>query len=207
MELSGIGALSLSIAGAGAALAAQDKTPPQKFRDLDEILSHKVADRKLPYWVKEVDKPTVDIDWDNLEPFGISQTLFHPKNHNPGEYEAIIKKQRDVVTQRIRDKVPNYSLRDYALLNASQWGGFYPSIYPNWDGPDIYKERNRIPQHPFFNWAPDDFGVPKWTGTPEEGSRMLRVADVCWVLEMWAFYIWVIPRFANCFSPISPLRM
>lgn len=176
MELSGLGTLGLGVMGAGAVFAAQDQTKPEKFKDLDEILSHRVADRKLPYWVREVDKPTVDIDWDNLAPFCISRTLFNPGNWAPGEYEAIIKKQRESVTQKIRDNVPNHSLRDYALVNAAQWGGFYPSIYPCWDGPDIYKERNRIPQHPCFNWAPEDFGVPKWTGTPEEGSRMLRVA-------------------------------
>lgn len=34
----------------------------ESFRDLDDIKSQPLAKRKLPFWVKEVGNPTVEID-------------------------------------------------------------------------------------------------------------------------------------------------
>jgi hypothetical protein len=40
-----------------------------KARDLDEVAASPLAQWKRPWWVKTVDKPTVDIDWDVVERF------------------------------------------------------------------------------------------------------------------------------------------
>ena len=38
-------------------------------RDLDEVAASPMAKWERPWWVKTVDKPTVDIDWDVVERF------------------------------------------------------------------------------------------------------------------------------------------
>ena len=39
------------------------------FTDLDETMASPLAVWKRPWWVCEVDKPTMDIDWDATERF------------------------------------------------------------------------------------------------------------------------------------------
>lgn len=39
------------------------------FHDLDEVIASPKADWKRPWWVRWVDKPTVEIDWDNMQRF------------------------------------------------------------------------------------------------------------------------------------------
>lgn len=48
-------------------------------------------ERNLPFWVKEVDEPTVEIDWDNMEIFpGQFNTLFNPMSwDDPGEFMKV----------------------------------------------------------------------------------------------------------------------
>ena len=36
------------------------------YHDLDEVKASPAAERKLPWWTREVDKPTVEIDWSNI---------------------------------------------------------------------------------------------------------------------------------------------
>jgi hypothetical protein len=48
-----------------------------KDKDLDEIKSSPAAERKLPWWIKEVDKPTVDIDWSRMQRFNCSNIMFN----------------------------------------------------------------------------------------------------------------------------------
>ena len=53
----------------------------EPFKDLDDMKSSPFAKRKMPFWVTEVDKPTVEIDWDNMEVFeGVHRTLFNPES-------------------------------------------------------------------------------------------------------------------------------
>ena len=49
------------------------------FKDLDEMMASPVAERKMPFWVKEVDEPTVQIDWETMEVFPhLGNSLFNP---------------------------------------------------------------------------------------------------------------------------------
>jgi len=53
----------------------------ESFKDLDDMKSSPLAKRKMPFWVKEVDKPTVEVDWDNMQIFeGVHKTLFNPES-------------------------------------------------------------------------------------------------------------------------------
>lgn len=47
-----------------------------QYRDLDEVKASPAAERKLPWWIKEVDKPTVEIDWSKMKRFDSSNIMF-----------------------------------------------------------------------------------------------------------------------------------
>jgi len=71
----------IKMLGFGAGAVGLDATSgfATSFKDLDEMKSSPLAHRNLPFWVKEVDEPTVKIDWDNMQIFpSPSSTLFNP---------------------------------------------------------------------------------------------------------------------------------
>ena len=77
--------------------------------------------------------------------------------------------------KKVQDNVPGHSLRDRALADANCWGwGRLSSLAPPWAGTEV--QANPKWEHPTMFWTPEDYGVPKYEGTPEENSRMLRVA-------------------------------
>ena len=162
----GAGAIGLGASGCGA-----------PFKDLDEMKSAPFAERKLPFWVKEVDEPTVKIDWENMQIFpGPHATLFNPHSWpDKSEYFKIHANNIQSTKKKVKENVPGYSLRDRALADANCWGwGKISSIAPSWTGPDV-KASDKW-EHPTMFYTPEDYGVPKYEGTPEENSRMLRVA-------------------------------
>jgi hypothetical protein len=59
LKILGLGGLGL---GASAVAAPV-------IHDLDELMASPQADFKRPGWVKEVDKPTVEIDWKMMQRF------------------------------------------------------------------------------------------------------------------------------------------
>lgn len=61
MKTLGLGAGVLGLGAAGVSAAG--------FKDLDGKTTSARAERDLPFWVKEVDEPTVEIDWENMEIF------------------------------------------------------------------------------------------------------------------------------------------
>ncbi len=147
------------------------------FKDVDEMMASPLADRKLPFWVKEVDEPTTEIDWDNMEVFpSVMNTLFNPNSwDNPEEYMAVHALNISSTKEKVQNNFPGYSLRDRALADANCWGwGALSSLAPTWTGPDV-KALNEW-EHPTMFWTPEQYGVPRYEGTPEENSKMLRVA-------------------------------
>ena len=59
----------LGLGSVGVGAAALGLSPVMPFADLDDMMSSEFSSRKLPFWVKEVDKPTVEIDYDQIERF------------------------------------------------------------------------------------------------------------------------------------------
>ena len=95
------------------------------FLDLDEMMSSPAAERKLPFWVKEVDEPTVKIDWENMEVFPhLGMSLFNPMawGDDGKEWSEIQARNIESTTQMVKDNVPGYSLKDHALGDAQCWG-------------------------------------------------------------------------------------
>ena len=172
MKMLGIGAGTIGLGAAGLGAFAG-------FKDLDEMMASPLAERKLPFWVKEVDEPTVKIDWENMEIFpGPENTLFNPASwENQKDYFDIYHRNIESTKKNVQDNVPGLSLKDRALADANCWGWggrSGASLAPPWAGVDV--KANPQWEHPTMYYTPEDYGVPKYNGTPEENSRMLRTA-------------------------------
>ena len=156
----------LGLAGAGlggVALAAP------AFHDLDELTSSHSAQAKRAWWVKEADEPTVEIDWDLMHR-DVSQTCqssaLHARYHGWEGWEA--KRRSNSASDNIgldltvSDK-PGYKLRDMALYDANGASGSVS--YSRDSAGHLIVGRGK---------TPEERGVPRWTGTPEEAAKMLR---------------------------------
>ncbi len=141
--------------------------------DLDEVISSPKAEWKRPWWVRTVDKPTMEIDWDATERFDarkIQQVSFYKY---VGEEESM--RLRKLATERSRQWIaenrPYYSLRDRAVDLAGRRGSVKTRFINEWEDKPVDKASG--------GWggqllSPEKLGVPRWEGTPEENSRMIR---------------------------------
>ena len=152
-----------SMAGAAAAVtlkqqdSANDLSRISKFDD--------TAGRPArPWWVKKVDRPTVEVDWDRIERFdarsavlglGINFSDFV----DPKEIERLDEVAAKNELERLLEKTPGYTLPDQAL---------YESFLIN-----IHQQRSFL--GPQKAKTPEERGIVPWEGTPEEAARILRV--------------------------------
>jgi len=158
----------------GAATGAMAIAPSVMARDLDELMASPIAERRLPRWVKEVDKPTVEIDWQIMKPFDGTKTMFNP----PALEEAVGPEESKRLfeigglfgeggyARMVRENRPGYTLKELAL---NMGGRFY-----------MFPSKYQKDHHPFIGPqmapTPEDLGVPRWEGTPEENTRLVRAA-------------------------------
>ncbi|AGG05866.1 reductive dehalogenase [Dehalococcoides mccartyi] len=185
----------LGIAGAG--LGAAAATVPV-FHDLDEAVSAPVAGGfRRPWWVKEreYEDPTCEVDWSQIERSDNSWIMHGVRNGVKGgylfagqKYLDWQKEGSDRAFNGVKNNEPGLTLRDMALE-----GGASPLLMGlnkvvNFVLPEIDQDQV-LAQFGFTAAAwpnassfwvasapPDFWGVPKWQGTPEENSRMLRSA-------------------------------
>jgi reductive dehalogenase len=163
MKALGFGAAGLGAAGAAAPV----------FHDLDELTSSAPKPlRQRRWWIKEVDEPTVEIDWNLMarhHGFHSTQSgaiLARYCDDGPAGYSAILAQGSAGVPEGIKANTPGLTLRDNALGNAS----FFSSGAPR-AGREDATGYTAAP-------TPESYGVPKWQGTPEENSQMLKAAMV-----------------------------
>jgi reductive dehalogenase len=146
---------ALGLGGTGLALGA---AIPPAFHDLDEVMASPQAIARRPAWVKEVDKPTVDINWDIMNRFNDYEVMWaggFQKALGPAQVEEIIRtSNRNTLLWRMENR-PGYNLRDTALANSSN-GAVLSFIGPR------------------SSPTPETLGVPRWEGTPEENAQMIR---------------------------------
>ncbi len=119
---------------------------------------------KRPWWVREVDEPTTEIDWgekvriserdQTVRGPGLAGYVGEARVEHIGEISAENK------IERIRADEPGYRLRDWALNAANGQGSRVPMSFI---GPQTVD-------------SPDDLGVPRWEGTPSENANMVRAA-------------------------------
>ena len=139
---------------------------------LTENLSSKLSefDRnnfKHPWWVKELDSPTVKIDDKIYKRFDVKNNVF-------GSFAKYIGRRKMMELMRIRrertriyfkERRPGYRIEDRALADAgwviSRMGGLNKGL----------RSWNRL-----FVRTPEERGIDKWRGSPEEASLLVKSA-------------------------------
>jgi epoxyqueuosine reductase len=155
--MKGLGLVSAGVGGAMAAAPA--------FHDLDEFMATGSGPKRA-WWVKTVDEPTVEIDWGLMQRHYSYQTqsaALVAQYTGVDKYNAMTRSEKSDL-DRLKSNEPGYRLKDSALSGAA--GGL----------------RLATPEQKFGQITgvktPADLGVPKWSGTPEEGTMLLRAAMV-----------------------------
>jgi epoxyqueuosine reductase len=145
---------------AGGVLPAAAGLAP--IRAIGEEWADKAGTSKRPAWVKEVAKPTIEIDWDVMERYAENHTV----RRGLGLYttEDEVQAWQDAGAARaerlLKEGRPGYTLRDLALDEGVGWS---PPSVDGFIGPQ---------EAP----TPEDRGVPRWEGSPEENAMMVRAA-------------------------------
>jgi epoxyqueuosine reductase len=144
--------------GAAAALSAAGIPAFKAPHDMDEVLSSSLAVPNRPSYVKEVDKPTIEVDWTQIKRFDYSNVMWANglrKAIGQANYDVLMKAQQGNRILRMKNNVPGYTLRDQAFVNSNV------NATCSFMGPGTAQK-------------PEDLGVPRWEGTPEENARMIR---------------------------------
>ncbi len=114
-----------------------------------------------PWWVKTVDEPTTEIDWNMMQRYNERTGTVR----GPGmagyvgddEVDRITEAAKTNELERMLNNVDGYTLKDQALKAA------HVGVGRSFLGPQ---------EAP----TPEDRGVPKWTGSPEEAAKIIRAA-------------------------------
>jgi len=145
---------ALGIGGAGVAAAA---VAPPVYRDLDEMMASPTAIMKRPSWVKEVEKPTVEIDWDIMKRFTDFEVMWAGGFAKAVGRERVDQAMKASAANAARWRAegkPGYTLADTAF-NAGTWEA--PLSYIG----------------PCTSRTPEDLDIPRWEGTPEQNARLV----------------------------------
>jgi len=152
----------------GAAIGAAGMVAPV-YHDLDEVMSSPDAKVKRPWWIKqrEHDDPSAEVDWSALKRYDHKN---RPRYNTFATAEQLAKDSAAAKAiwdnSKVTD-VPGNTLKDQLLAAAD---GF--RAINGWGYDDI------VSQGAAKVKTFTDFGVPKWTGTPEEATAMLRSAVI-----------------------------
>ncbi|XUX00750.1 MAG: reductive dehalogenase [Dehalogenimonas sp.] len=152
--------LGLSATGMGAASIVAPA-----FHDLDEVSSTSAAGFKRSWWVKDVEEPTLEIDWSQIKRFDHRPVASnYAAAQHWGKDKWLELAPQGAAAKKARQGTPGWQLRDWALatggarenaLQEQQWMGIRTT-------------------------TPDILGFPKWQGTPEENTRLIRAAGICY---------------------------
>ena len=145
----------LGLGGAGLGAAA---VSAPVIHDLDELMDLPEAAGKRPPFVREVDNPTCEIDWSIMERWSKRESMWEEglrKALGPEQLSNVFKATAENTHQRILDNKPGCTLKDVALNSCSVW------IPVPFAGPKTSP-------------TPEELGVPRYDGTPEENARMIR---------------------------------
>ncbi len=126
-----------------------------------EDMSDKNFTIKRPGFVKEVDKPTIEIEWKNINRFDERDTVRRgfAKYVSQENIDKLAATQKTNLDKWLKENKPGYALRDVAFQAGCNAGRSGQSFMPKTDGN-----------------GPEKLGVAKWTGTPEEASQIVTAA-------------------------------
>jgi hypothetical protein len=119
MKLLGLGGIRRGSGGTGAA-----------FHDIDEVISSPLAQWKRPWWVKLVNNPTVEIDWDRMQRFDGRKMMQVPFVEYVGkDRNSYLRDHRNKKTRQwILERKSGYTLVDRALDLAGRTGTVDPTF-------------------------------------------------------------------------------
>ena len=161
------------------------------FNDLDGVMASPLAEWKRPWWVREANRPTMDIDWDVTERFDARkiQQVSWEKYIGEDKARELVKRRAEKTQEWMLDNKAGYSLRDRALDVVGRYSGSVSATFKgSWangeeaaeDETTRQTEQQRAPKDavPLGSKpiSPEELGVPRWEGTPEENARMIRSA-------------------------------
>nr|UZH91532.1 reductive dehalogenase [uncultured bacterium] len=166
--------LGLAGAGLGAAAAAAPV-----FKDLDELTLSTPEVREKPWWVKErdFDNPTVEVDWENKEPFDGRKRDAWITGEMSEEWQT---KQVELIKEGISQNIPGKTLKDQAFANSggllfagSNAFEFTQLVRLDYmttimDTFDSSRKATNV-----YGFTREQMGIPPWQGTPEENARMI----------------------------------
>ena len=147
----------LGLGGVGMGAAA---VSAPVIHDLDELMASPEAAGEKPWYAREVDKPTCEIDWSMMNRFDYSEVMWArglKKALGPEEFEKVFRIGARNKLQWIKDNKPGCTLKDEALGSCGHWAEL------SFLGPQTSP-------------TPGDLEVPRWEGTPEENARIVRAA-------------------------------
>jgi reductive dehalogenase len=139
--------------------------------DLGEITASPQAEWKRPWWVRAVQEPTTEVDWERKVRFDARKTHHEiaEKNATKEGLKPTGEQREEKARQWILQNKPAYTLRDHALNLAVRRGAVENSFNGFCN--------NSISVGGFGGGkiqSPQEMGVPRWEGSPEENSRMIR---------------------------------
>lgn len=149
----------VSAAGAAAVTVARPAKAAPKIKG--DRFTDAAGRPNRPWWVRVVDEPTTEIDWARMARF--NERTGSVRGPGMAKYagEEAVARMGEINAknelERILGNVDGYTLKDYALQSAH--AGHARSFL----GPQSAK-------------TPEDRGVPKWSGSPEEAARVIRAA-------------------------------
>ncbi|WP_019851504.1 reductive dehalogenase [Desulfitobacterium sp. PCE1] len=152
---------AIGFAGASLTLASTGILGTPGVTNAADATANAQESAKRYWWVKNVDKPTTEIDWQQMQRFREWQTTRGSLAKYRGEdfNKKMNQLQADNLLKFEKEGVPGYTTKDMALKAAVGYG--QPSIL--FMGPQKAS-------------TPEERGVPRYEGTPEENSRMVTAA-------------------------------
>ena len=152
--------LGLGGVGLGAATVGVPAIAPvsPKVRDLDELMSSHLSELKRPWWVKETDTPTTEVNWQMMKRFDYHEVMWAAglrKALGPEQFDRVFKQAALNRTNWIKENKPGQTLPAVAMYTANVYASY------SFLGPQTSP-------------TPEDLGVPRWEGTPEENARIIR---------------------------------
>ncbi|XUX00713.1 MAG: reductive dehalogenase [Dehalogenimonas sp.] len=150
----------LGLAGVGAAAL----TAPA-FHDLDEVTSSDSASWKRAWWVKKQDEPSVELDWSQIKRYDhrLMAHSSYPHVQHIGKEKWLEAVAQGPIKTKERLGTPGWDIRSTALSGSQGV----------WTSDQMTRNDKMVGSDNGFK-TPEQQGLPKWTGTPEEANRMMR---------------------------------
>jgi len=117
---------------------------------------------KRPGWIKELDEPLVEVDWNQVERYNERHTTRRGFNlYVSQERIDQLGDLSDALLQKnLENNVPGYTLKDRALQRGVRQGSASRSFIGD----------------PKASKTPEELGVPNWEGSPEDAAQMVTAA-------------------------------